>query len=86
MKDVKKVESAHLGNGKSITKIKLNLNKTIKKPSPCVSTRCALKNQADDFSIDFDSDFAKLNEILKVFSKGMFHLIKPVLNLRTTLL
>ena len=44
MKPDRKVESSHLGNGRSITKIEMNLSKELdkNKPSPRVSTRGTL--------------------------------------------
>ena len=46
------------------------------KPSPRVSTRSALKKQADDFMTEFGGDLAMLNEKLKVFSRSMFEFLQ----------
>ena len=51
MKANKIVETAHLGTRRSIEKININLSKADdkNKPSLCVSTRSALKIQANVF-------------------------------------
>ena len=46
------------------------------KPSSRVSTRGALKKQANDFMIEFGSYLAKLTEIFNVFSKSVFELFE----------
>ena len=78
MKSDRNVESSHPGNGRSHAKIKLNLIKTKNKnkPSPRVSTRGALKKEADDFMNGLGGNLVKLNEILNVFSKSMFQMLK----------
>ena len=78
MKPDRSVESFHLGNGRSIAKIKVNLSKAKdkNKPRSRVSTRGALIKQADDLMIEFGSDLAKLNEISNVFSKSVFELLE----------
>ena len=78
MKPDRNVERSHIGNGRSIAKIKMNLSKAMDRniPSSRVSTRGALKKQADDFMIEFGSDLANLNENVNVFSKSVFELIE----------
>ena len=78
MKPDTNVESSHLGNGRSIAKIKMNLSKTMdkNKPSSSSSTRGVLKKRADDLMIENGSDPAKLNENFNVFSKSMFELLE----------
>ena len=78
MKPDRNVEKSHLGNGRSIVKIKTKWSKGMdkNKPSSCVSNRGALKKQADDLMIEFGSDLAKLNEISNVFSKSVFELLE----------
>ena len=48
---------------------------------PQVSTKSALKKQADDFLIKFCSNLAELNDKLIVFSKSMLELLETVPNL-----
>ena len=78
MKPDTNVESSHLGKGGLIAKIKMNLSKAMdkNKPSSRVSTRGALKKQANDFMIEFGSYLAKLTEIFNVFSKSVFELFE----------
>ena len=77
MKPNKNVEGSHVRNGWSIAKFKPNFSKALgeNKPSPRVSTRGALKKDADDFMIDFGGDLAILNEKLNLFSKNMLQLL-----------
>ena len=74
MKPDRNVESSHLGNGRSIAKIKMNSSKVMDKNKHCsrVSTRSALKKQADYVMIEFSRCLAELNEIFYFFSKRVF--------------
>ena len=78
VKPDRNVETSHLGIGRSIAKVKMNLNKAMdkNKPSSRVSTGGALKKQVDDLVIDFGIVLAKLNENFNVFSGSVFELLE----------
>ena len=84
VKPDKNVESFHQGNGLSFAKIKLNMSKALdkNKSSSSVSTRGALKKQADELMIAFGSDLAKLNKKLDVFLNVCLDCLKTVPKLR----
>ena len=85
MKPNRTVESSPSENGPSISKIKMNLSKVIDKNKPIsrISTRGALKKQADDLTFEFGSDLAKLNENFNVLQKVCLNCLETVPKLRT---